>query len=211
MFVPVCNNKIDLVFLVDGSSYVTFNYFRSSLRFVKNLAKAFNVSFTDAHVALVVYAEESETIFNLTDHLSYGQIKHAISGVRYPNKEKRNVGKGLRSVKNSVLASNGRSGVPKIIISLQNGKSDDGIDVISQEIRANGIRVFSVGPNNRPIANGQLKEIAYKPSEYYFKNIAYESIDFDFFVQDIKQSICKGKSTGKSRVGADYMANFSPG
>ena len=177
--------------LVDGSSDVTFSNFRGSLRFVKNLAKVFNVSLPEAHVALVVYAEESETIFNLTDHLSE-QIKQAISGVRYPNKMKRHVGKGLKGVKNGVLASSGRNGVPKIVISLQNRRSDDGIDVISQEIRANGIRVFAVGNGNQ-IANGQLKEIAFKPNEYYFKTVAYDDIDLPYFAQQMKHSICKGK------------------
>ena len=179
---------------MDGSSDVTFINFRSSLRFVKNLAKVFDVSVAKAHVALVVYAEESEIIFNLTDHLSYQQIKQAISGVRYPQKLKRNVGNGLKRVKNSVLASGGRSGVPKIVISLQDRKSDDGIDAIVQELKANGIRVFSVGPNNRPVADSQRREIAYKSNEDYFKTIAYENIDFKFFVENVKQSICKGKS-----------------
>ena len=148
---------------------------------------------TKTHVALIVYAEESEIIFNLTDHLSYQQVKQAISGVHYPQKLKRNVGKGLKRVKNSVLASGGRSGVPKIVISLQDRKSDDGIDAIAQELKANGIRVFSVGPKNRPVADSQRKEIAYKSNEDYFKTIAYENIDFKFFIESVKQSICKGK------------------
>ena len=148
---------------------------------------------TKTHVSLLVYAEESEIIFNFTDHLSYQQVKQAISGVRYPQKLKRNVGKGLKHVKNSVLALGGRSGVPKIVISLQDRKSDDGIDAIAQELRANGIRVLSVGPSNRPVADSQRKEIAYKSNEDYVKTIAYENIDFKFFVESVKQSICKGK------------------
>lgn len=181
------------MFLVDGSSDVKVNNFRSSLRFVQSLAKVFNVSLPNAHVALVVYAEESEIIFNLTDHSSYKDVRKSISGVRFPHKKTRNVGKGLKRVKDGVLASSGRQGVPKIVIVVQNRKSDDGIDVIAQEIRQNGIRVFSVGINDHIIANGQLKEIAYKRNKYYFTTTAYETMDLHSFIQDMKQSICKGK------------------
>lgn len=181
------------MFLVDGSSDVKVNNFRSSLRFVQSLAKVFNVSLPNAHVALVVYAEEAEIIFNLTDHSSYKDVRKAISGVCFPNKKTRNVGKGLKRVKDGVLASSGRQGVPKIVIVVQNRKSDDGIDVIAQEIRQNGIRVFSVGINDHIIANGQLKEIAYKRNKYYFTTTAYETMDLHSFIQDMKQSICKGK------------------
>ena len=178
---------------MDGSSDVTFNNFKRSLRFVKNLAKLFNVSLPNDHVALVVYAEESETIFNLTNHLSYQDLKRAVSDAHYPNKMKRNVGKGLKHIQSNVLASSGRSGVPKIVISLQNGKSDDGIDSISQELRKNGTRVFGVG-NGDKVASGQLKEIAFKPNKDYFKTVAYGHIDSPSFAQQIKQSICKGIS-----------------
>ena len=181
------------MFLVDGSKDVKVNNFRSSLRFVKNLAKVFNVSLPNAHVAVVVYAQESEIIFNLTDHYSYKDVRKAISGVRFPNKKTRNAGKGLKRVKNGVLASSGRHSVPKIVIVVQNRKSDDGIDAISQEIREKGIRVFSVGIHDHIIANGQLKEIAYKPNKYYFTTTAYETMDLHSFIQDMKQSICKGE------------------
>ena len=175
---------------MDGSSDVTFNNFRSTARFTRNLAKVFDVSASDAHVALVVYAEETETVFNLTKHLSYQQLQRAISGAQYPNKKKRNVGGGLRRVDN-ILASGGRQGVPKLVISVQNGKSDDGIDVISQELKAKGIKVFGLGINNL-ISNGQIKEIAYKPNEDYFHLVAYDNMDSPGVVQSLKQAVCKG-------------------
>ena len=190
-FFLACNNTIDLVFMLDGSSDVTFNNFRTSVRFIKKLAKVFDVSSLNAHVAFVVYAEKSETVFDISDHLSYQQVKRAITDVRYPNKKKRNVGKGLKRVKN-VLTSGGRSGVPKIVISVQHRKSDDGIDAISQELKDNGIKVFGLGITNQVI-NGQVKEIAYKPNQDFFHLVAYDNMDSHFFVQNIKQSICKGK------------------
>ena len=177
--------------MLDGSSAVTLNNFRTSVRFIKKLAKVFDVSSLNAHVALVVYAEESETVFNINDHLSYQQVKQAITDVRYPNKKKRNVGKGLKRVKN-VLTSGGRSGVPKIVISVQHRKSDDGIDAISQDLKVNGIKVFGLGIRNQVI-NGQVKEIAYKPNQDFFHLVAYDNMDSHFLVQSIKQSICKGK------------------
>ena len=186
------NNNIDLVFLLDGSSYVTEDDFRRSLRFVELLAKSFNVSSGDTHVALVIYADDPQTIFGLSGTLSISDINLAISVVSFPNEANRNVGKGLIHVSNNVIASNGRAGVPKIVVIVQNLKSLDGIDVISLQIRGNGVKVMSIGHGDE-IANGQLKEMAFKPSALYVKDIGDVTIDSADFVLSVKESIYLGR------------------
>lgn len=186
------DTTIDLVFLVDGSSDVTENNFRTSLRFVKNLAKSLNVSSGDTRVALIIYAEDAQTIFDLSDMLPLSNISLATSGVQFPNKPKRNVGLGLGHAKNNVIATTGRIGVPKIVINVQNLKSHDGIDVVSQEIRADGIKVIGIGSGDQ-IVIGQLKEMAFETSDVYVKNVGYDVLDSADFVQRVKASIFSGK------------------
>lgn len=186
------NNNIDLVFLLDGSSDVTQDAFRRSLRFVELLAKSFDVSSGDTQVALVIYADDPQTIFNLNGTLSVSDINLAVSVVSFPNTVNRNVGKGLIHVSDNVIATNGRTGVPKVVVNVQNLKSLDGIDVISLQIRNEGIKVISISHGDE-IANGQLKEMAFKPSAVYFKDIGDDIIDSVDFVVSVKESIFSGK------------------
>ena len=186
------NNTVDLAFLLDGSSDVTEDDFRRSLRFVELLAKSFNVSSGDTHVALVIYADDPQTIFDLNGTLSVSDINRAVSVVSFPNKVKRNVGRGLIHVKDSVIAPNGRAGVPKVVVTVQNLKSLDGIDVISLQLKSDGIKVISIGHGDE-IAKGQLKEMAFKPSAVYVRDVGGDTIDSVNFVVSVKESILSGK------------------
>ena len=178
------------MFLLDGSSDVTEDDFRRSLRFVELLAKSFNVSSGDTHVALVIYADDPQTIFDLNETVS--DINLAISVVSFPNVVNRNVGKGLIHVRDNVIATNGRAGVPKVVVTVQNLKSLDGIDVISLQLKSDGIKVISIGHGDQ-IAKGQLREMAFKPSAVYVKDIGDDTIDSVNFVVSVKESIFSGK------------------
>lgn len=186
------DNTVDLVFLLDGSSDVTEDDFRRSLRFVELLSKSFNVSSGDTHVALVIYADDPQTIFDLNGTLSVSDINLAVSVVSFPNKMNRNVGKGLIHVNDNVIATNGRVGVPKVVVTVQNLKSLDGIDVISLQLKRDGIKVISIGHGDE-ITNGQLKEMAFKPSAVYVKDVGDDAIDSINFVVSVKESIFSGK------------------
>jgi len=140
----------------------------------------------------VLYGDESETVFNLNDYFSLTELNYALSKIRSPKKKKRYVGKGLKHVKDNVFAKDGRSGVPKVIILLQNDKSKDGIDDISQRIKKDGVMIFSVGYGNKKV-KGQLKEIASKPTSLYYKSTGYFEIKRAYFVQEMKESVCMGE------------------
>lgn len=184
------DNNVDLVFLLDGSSDVTEDDFRRSLRFVELLAKSFNVSSGDTHVAFVIYADDPQTIFDLNETVS--DINLAVSVVSFPNVVNRNVGKGLIHVRDNVIATNSRAGVPKVVVTVQNLKSLDGIDVISLQLKSDGIKVISIGHGDE-IAKGQLREMAFKPSAVYVKDIGDDTIDSVNFVVSVKESIFSGK------------------
>lgn len=166
--------------------------FKKILQFIKNLAKVFHVSQQGTRVSLVLYGDNSETIFNLNDYFSHTDLNHALSKIKLPKKKKKYVGKGLKHVKDEVFAKHGRNGVPKVIILLQNDKSKDGIDDISQLIRKDGVKIFAVGYGNKKV-KGQLKEISSKPASLYYKSTKYSKLETAYFVQDMKESVCMGK------------------
>ncbi|XP_078342465.1 uncharacterized protein LOC144628269 isoform X2 [Oculina patagonica] len=184
-----CNTTIDLVFLADGTKYVKMGQFKKILQFIKNLAKVFHVSQQGTRISLVLYGDNSETIFNLNDYFSLTDLNYALSKTKLPKKKKRYVGKGLKHVKDEVFAKHGRNGVPKVLILLQNDKSKDGIEDISQVIRKDGVKIFAVGYGNKKV-KGQLKEISSKPASLYYKSTKYSKLETAYFVQDMKESVC---------------------
>ena len=152
----------------------------------------FHISKQGTHVSLVLYGDDSDTIFNLNDYFSLTEFNYALFKIKSTKKKKRYVGKGLRQVKDNVIAKHGRSGVPKVIILLQNDKSKDGVEDVSQVIKNDGVKIFAVGYGNNKV-KGQLKEIASKPTSLYYKATKYSEINTAYFVQHMKDSICMGK------------------
>ena len=188
-FISVFNRTFDLVFLVDGTRGVTDENFRSGLRFARNLAKVFNRGIT--RTGLVIYAEEPETVIDLTDQLSLTEAN--ISSVKYLNQIKRNTGYALNYTKVSVFDKGGRSGIPKVLVVLEGDSSSDGIDEISQVYSTSGFHVFGVGNGNQ-LAQGQLKEISSRPSSHYYSAIGYSALHLDSFVQTMRVSIATGEN-----------------
>lgn len=181
-----------MVFLADGTKHIKRSHFKKIMRFIKNLVKVFHISQQGTHVSLVLYGDDSETIFNLNDYFSLTELNYALSKIKSPKKKKRYVGKGLKHVKDNVIAKHGRSGVPKVVILLQNDKSKDGIEDISQAIKNDEVKIFSVGYGNKKV-KGQLKEIASKPTSLYYKSTKYSEIKTAYFIQEMKESVCMGK------------------
>ena len=142
----------------------------------------------------MLYGDDSETIFNLKDYFSLTELNYALYKIKAPKKKKRYVGRGLKHVEDNVIAKHGRHGVPKVIILLQNDKSKDGIEDVSQVIKKDGVKIFSVGYGNKKV-KGQLKEIASKPTSLYYKATKYFEIKTAYFVQHMKESLCMGKFT----------------
>lgn len=189
-FLLVFNSAFDLLFLVDGTTSVTDDNFRSSLRFVKNLAKVFNDTIT--HFGLVVYAEGADTLFNLTNSFPLTTTNMTISSVIFPNQINRNTGSALVYCRSQVLDSVGRPGVPKVLVVLQGGRSSDGIDEVAQVYRSSGFHVFGVGNGNQ-LSKGQLKEISSQPSSHFYTAVGYRTIDVSSFVQIMRASIANGE------------------
>ena len=167
-------------------------HFKKILQFIKNLVKVFHVSHQGTHVSLVLYGDNSETVFNLDDYFSLTDLNHALSKIKLLKKKKAYVGKGLQHVKDEVFTKHDRNGVPKVIILLQNDKSKDGIDDISQVIRNDGVKIFAVGYGNKKV-KGQLKEIASKPVSLYYKSTRYSTLGTAYFLLGMKESVCMGK------------------
>ncbi|ROI15268.1 Collagen alpha-1(XIV) chain [Anabarilius grahami] len=171
--------KADLVFLVDGSWSIGDDNFQKIIRFLYSTAGALDRIGPDGtQVAIAQFSDDARTEFKLSSHDNKESLLDAIQRISYKGGNTK-TGKdkhcrAMQHVKDSVLTAVGgaRRGVPKVLVVLTDGRSQDDVLQVSQEIQAEGYVVFAIGFADADY--GELVSIASKPSERHV-----------FFVDDL--------------------------
>ncbi|KAK9958258.1 hypothetical protein ABG768_012429 [Culter alburnus] len=166
--------KADLVFLVDGSWSIGDDNFQKIIRFLYSTAGALDRIGPDGtQVAIAQFSDDARTEFKLSSHDNKESLLDAIQRISYKGGNTK-TGRAMQHVKDSVLTAVGgaRRGVPKVLVVLTDGRSQDDVLQVSQEIQAEGYVVFAIGFADADY--GELVSIASKPSERHV-----------FFVDDL--------------------------
>ena len=131
--------KVDIGFLIDGSSRVTLINFKYILEYVKIIVHAFPVSKEGIHIGLAVVSSKGKNVifgFNkYTDSLS---MDPAIDSSDYPANDAV-VGESIATVKDELFVTSSRTGAIKILVVILGGKSSDDVTIPSQDLKAAGI------------------------------------------------------------------------
>uniref|UniRef100_A0A673H8C5 Collagen alpha-1(XIV) chain-like n=1 Tax=Sinocyclocheilus rhinocerous TaxID=307959 RepID=A0A673H8C5_9TELE len=173
--VSVCRaTKADLVFLVDGSWSIGDDNFQKIIRFLYSTAGALDRIGPDGtQVAIAQFSDDARTEFRLSSYDKKENLLDAIQRISYKGGNTK-TGRAMQHVKDSVFTAVGgaRRGVPKVLVVLTDGRSQDDVLQVSQEIQAEGYIVFAIGFSDADY--GELVSIASKPSERHV-----------FFVDDL--------------------------
>ena len=95
---PVCRNRLDLAFLIDGSGSIEHygrGNFRRCLNFVKRVVSSFHVSPRRTRVGVVLFSSRAWLVFNFRRFKNKHSALYAISRMRYPRGGTR-IGRALR-------------------------------------------------------------------------------------------------------------------
>ena len=131
------------------------------LELVKLIIRSFRVSKEEVHFGIVVAANDGKVVIQLDAYLDTTSLQAAVTKIPYPAGRRRFIGKAISKTRDE-LFSRGRTGVPKILLTFVGGRSQDGVEVPSTEIKKGGIRVVVVGMG-RKIDETQLVTITSKP------------------------------------------------
>ncbi|XP_073787351.1 collagen alpha-1(XIV) chain isoform X2 [Danio rerio] len=179
--------KADLVFLVDGSWSIGDDNFQKIIRFLHSTAGALDQIGPDGtQVAIAQFSDDARTEFSLSSHSSKEELLTAIQRVSYKGGNTK-TGRAMKHVKDSVFAPVGgaRRGVPKVLVVLTDGRSQDDVLQVSQELQAEGYIVFAIGFADADY--GELLSIASRPGDRHvffvddldaFRNIEEKLITF---------------------------------
>ncbi|XP_058604797.1 collagen alpha-1(XII) chain isoform X4 [Onychostoma macrolepis] len=205
----VCKGaKADLVFLIDGSWSIGDESFIKVRQFVFSMIGAFDViNRNGMQVSFVQYSDEAKTEFKLNTYHDKGMVLSALQMVNYRGGNTK-TGAALKHIGDKVFTSDSgmRRTVPKVLVVVTDGRSQDDVKKSAIKLQHAGYSVFVVGVAD--IDTTELRNIGSKPSERH----VFIVDDFDAFtkIQDnLITFICE---TATSSCPLIYLDGFtSPG
>lgn len=166
----ILSTVFDVVFLCDGSSYITYSVFKQTLLLAKSVLSGYNISEEQTNVAAVVYASDVVVSFNFTQHYTFSAVSTAINGIPYLNQTSLNISAALATV-NDTIFTTGRRNVPRVCVVFVSGMLSGDFTQISQALRDQGIIIITVGVGSGYNVN-QLNSIASQPAAAYVFGIS---------------------------------------
>ncbi|XP_034031083.1 collagen alpha-1(XIV) chain-like [Thalassophryne amazonica] len=171
----VCKEaKADLVFLIDGSWSIGDDNFLKITRFLYSTIGSLDLIGSDGtQVAIAQFSDDARTEFKLSSHDNKEVLLEAIQRIRYKGGNTK-TGQAIKHVKESIFTTEGgaRRGIPKVLVVLTDGRSQDDVNKVSKEMQMEGYIIFAIGFADADY--GELVNIASKPSDRHV-----------FFVDDL--------------------------
>lgn len=176
----VCKGaKADLVFLIDGSWSIGDESFVKVIQFVTSMTGAFDViSPGGMQVSFVQYSDDAKTEFKLNTYHNKGIVLSALQNVRYRGGNTK-TGVSLKHVYEKVFTSDSgmRRTVPKVLVVVTDGRSQDEVKKSAEKLQHAGYSVFVVGVAD--VDMSELRVIGSKPSERH----VFVVDDYDAFAK----------------------------
>ncbi|KAM8847495.1 collagen alpha-1(XII) chain isoform 4-T4 [Synchiropus picturatus] len=181
----VCKGaKADLVFLIDGSWSIGEDSFTKVMNFVASVIAAFDVvGPSGMQVSFVQYSDYAKTQFRLDAYQDKGVAMASVLQIRYQGGNTK-TGMALKHVYEKAFSvENGRRrNVPKIVVTITDGRSQDDVKQSAAKLQHAGYSVFAIGVADVDFL--ELQAIGSKPSERH----TFVVDDFDAF-NTIKENL----------------------
>ncbi|MGH0126136.1 UNVERIFIED_CONTAM: hypothetical protein FKN15_073536 [Acipenser sinensis] len=172
------NEVADLIFLVDGSSSIDPEQFKSMQNFMMSVVNSSEVGEKKVRFGAVLYSDSPEEMFLLNQYYTKAEVRNAISKMKVKGGDTYTAN-ALHFTRNRFTqAYGGRkiSQVPQILMVITDGEATDRIALpaMSRAMREEGISIYGVGVAN---ANKQELEemVGGKEKVFYVDN--YQALE----------------------------------
>ncbi|XP_040595556.1 collagen alpha-6(VI) chain isoform X2 [Mesocricetus auratus] len=151
----VCNSskvdceieKVDLVFLMDGSNSIHPNDFQKMKEFLASVVQDFDVSLNRVRIGVAQFSDSYRSEFLLGAFTGEKAITTQIESIQqifgYTH-----IGEALRKVRYYFQPDTGsriNAGTPQVLLVLTDGRSQDEVAQAAEELRHRGVDIYSVG------------------------------------------------------------------
>nr|XP_055239247.1 collagen alpha-6(VI) chain [Gorilla gorilla gorilla] len=151
----VCNSskvdceidKVDLVFLMDGSTSIQPNDFKKMKEFLASVVQDFDVSLNRVRIGAAQFSDTYHPEFPLGTFIGEKEISFQIENIKqiFGNTH---IGAALREVEHYFrpdMGSRINTGTPQVLLVLTDGQSQDEVAEAAEALRHRGIDIYSVG------------------------------------------------------------------
>ncbi|XP_067337696.1 collagen alpha-1(XII) chain isoform X3 [Channa argus] len=180
----------DVVFMVDGSWSVGRPNFKYIRNFISAVAGAFQIGEDKTRVGVVQYSSDTRTEFNLNEHVTRPAMLRAIGSLPYKGGNTM-TGDALNYIlKNTfVEAAGARTGFPKMLLIITDGRSEDHVESYAKQLRSRGVEIFVLGIQQAD--QEEMKLMASTPYRNHIYNVAnFEAIKN--VQKDLITQVCAG-------------------
>ncbi|XP_059211841.1 collagen alpha-1(XII) chain [Centropristis striata] len=205
----VCKGaKADVVFLIDGSWSIGEESFTKVVNFVSGMIACFDVvGPSGMQVSFVQYSDDAKTEFRLNAYQDKGVAMFAPHHIRYRGGNTK-TGVALKhTFEKAFSVENGmRRNVPKVVVAITDGRSQDEVKKNAAKLQHAGYSVFAIGVADVDFV--ELQQIGSKPSDRHV--FVVDDFDaFDTIKENLITFICE---TASSSCPLIFLNGFtSPG
>lgn len=184
-----CNEtKADVLFLVDSSGSINQadkNNYQRIKDFIKGFVKAVVIGPNDTRIGLATFSSQNSfrVRFNFSEYYATHELVNAVQSIPY-DAGGTYTGAALSTIRTH-LFSMAREGIPKILIILTDGKSEDDVSGPSKSLRDEGVHIVSIGVGNAVYS--ELADMASDNKNVF--NATFESL-FNIF-DTLQETVCK--------------------
>ncbi|XP_046856051.1 vitrin-like [Xenia sp. Carnegie-2017] len=145
----ICQDSIDLGFVLDGSSSIGPDKFRQILTFVKRLLDNFKILPQNTRVSVIKYSSKSTLEIKFLQMFAFKQELHwAIDSIDYCGGGTR-TGAALRKARTEMFQKRNGARSPqdakKVLIVLTDGRSLDSIRQPAKRLKKQGVVIYTIG------------------------------------------------------------------
>ncbi|XP_051999192.1 uncharacterized protein col6a3 [Xyrauchen texanus] len=165
----------DIVFLVDGSSYVGNANLQHVRDFISGVVNRLDIRPERVRIGLMQFAEGQRTEFYLNTHNTKEKVLSSIAQLRLMGGRALNTGAALEyALANHFQPSAGsrrRQGVQQVLVLITGGPSQDEVKRVADRVALDNVLTFAVGAGQ--VEQDFLKQVAFVENlAYYRRNFA---------------------------------------
>lgn len=184
---PKCNKLLDVIFVMDSSQSINAPQYDKQKEFVKILATVVNVG-AGSRGAVIIYSEKAQLKIQFGQQGNLDSFRKEVDALPYLQQRTR-IDKALTLAAKELKQA--RSGIPKAVIVMTDGRQTQEPDAIALNVAAEAIHqqgalvsVVGVGPK---LSMDGLRLIAKYPSNIF---TVQSFANLESTTQDVVQSIC---------------------
>lgn len=156
--------------------------------FIKGFVKSVVIGQNETRIGLATFSSRDlfKVQFNFSEYSTTEALVNAVQNISY-DAGGTFTGGALNRIRTD-LFNMAREGIPKVLVILTDGKSQDSITDPLKRVRDEGVHIISVGVGDAVYS--ELADMASEPDTENIFNVTFESLNNIF--GSLQDSVCKG-------------------